>query len=76
MRTTKVFKCGNSQAVRLPKDLQFDVEEVEILKRGNELIIRKIPINLKKAYDILAKLPKGFMSEGREDLPPQEREGF
>ena len=76
MRTTKIFKCGNSQAIRLPKDLQFDVKEVEILKRGNELIIRKIPTNLKKAYDILAKLPKDFMSEGREDTPPQERKGF
>lgn len=29
MRTTKVFKSGNSQAVRLPKDLQFDAREFE-----------------------------------------------
>ena len=30
MKTAKIFKSGNSQAVRLPKELQFDVSEVEI----------------------------------------------
>lgn len=27
--TTRVFKSGNSQAVRIPKEFQFEVEEVE-----------------------------------------------
>lgn len=76
MRTTKVFKCGNSQAVRLPKEFQIDADEVEILRRGDELVIRRIPLSLKEAYDILAHLSDDFMSEGREDAPPQEREGF
>lgn len=34
MRTASIFKSGNSQAVRLPKDFRFDVREVEILRRG------------------------------------------
>lgn len=76
MRTTKIFKCGNSQAVRLPKEFQIDADEVEILKRGDELVIRRIPLSLKKAYDILTHLSDDFMSEGREDEPPQEREDF
>ena len=38
---TRVFKSGNSQAVRIPKDFQLDVEEVEIFARGDELIIKK-----------------------------------
>ncbi len=74
MRKTKVFKCGNSQAVRLPKDLQFDVDEVEIFKRNDELVIRKIPINLKQAFNLLTTMPEDFMSEGREDEPPQDRD--
>ena len=32
----KVFKSGNSQAVRLPKEMRFNVSEVEIFKRGKE----------------------------------------
>jgi len=37
----KVFKSGNSQAVRLPKEFRFNVSEVEIFKRGNELVLRQ-----------------------------------
>ncbi len=73
MRTTTVFKSGNSQAVRLPKDLQFSDREVEILKRGDELVLRPVPKNLSQAYDLLATLPEDFMAEGRDDSPPQER---
>lgn len=31
MITTRVFKSGNSQAVRIPKELQFDVDELEMM---------------------------------------------
>jgi antitoxin VapB len=31
----KVFKSGNSQAVRLPKAMRFDVNEVDITKDGD-----------------------------------------
>lgn len=74
MRITKVFKSGNSQAVRLPKEFQLDVDEVEIFRRDNELVIRKIPVNLGAAFKILADMPDDFMSDGRDDDLPQERE--
>jgi antitoxin VapB len=76
MRTTAVFKSGNSQAVRLPKDFQFDVTEVEIFRRGDEVVLRRVPRNLSAAFDLLASLPEDFMSEGRGDTPPQSREGL
>ena len=76
MRTTTVFKSGNSQAVRLPKDLQFDVREVEILQRGDEVVLRRMPQNLSGAFELLAALPDDFMAEGRDDTPPQERVGL
>lgn len=74
MRTTKVFKSGNSQAVRLPKDFQFYSDEVEIFRRGEEVVIREIPQNLAQAFALLIKFPEDFFEEGREDLPPQERD--
>ncbi len=70
MRTAAVFKSGNSQAVRLPKDFQFDVRKVEILRRGDEVVLRKIPANLEAAFALLAALPDDFMAEGRNDAPP------
>jgi len=76
MRTASVFKSGNSQAVRLPKDFQFDVSEVEIFRRGDEVVLRRVPKNLSAAFDLLAALPEDFMAEGRTDPPPQQREGL
>lgn len=74
MPTAKVFKNGNSQAVRLPKAYNFDVDEVEILRRGDEIILRKKPSNLKKAFELLAEMPPDFFVDGRHDPLPEERE--
>ncbi len=70
---TRVFKSGNSQAVRIPKELQLDVDEVEIFSRNGELIIRPKQDSLEDVMDIFASFPDDFMKDGREDLPPQER---
>jgi antitoxin VapB len=75
MQITKVFKSGNSQAVRIPVELQFDTDEVEIFRRDDELILRKKPANLAKAFHLLAELPADFMID-RSDTPPQERLDF
>jgi len=72
-RTAAVFKSGNSQAVRLPKDFQFDVRKIEIFRRGEDVVLRRIPGNLAPAFDLLAALPEDFMSDGRNDAPPQVR---
>ena len=40
MAKARVFQSGNSQAVRLPKAFRFDVKEVEIFRRGNEVVLR------------------------------------
>ena len=74
MRTAAVFKSGNSQAVRLPKDFQFDVKEVEIFRRGDEVVLRRLPTSLVSAFDLLAALPQDFMKDGRDDPLPQARE--
>ncbi|MDD5240976.1 MAG: type II toxin-antitoxin system VapB family antitoxin [Sulfuricella sp.] len=74
IRTAAVFKSGNSQAVRLPKDFQFDVHEVEILRRGDEVVLRRIPATLAAAFDLLTGLPDDFMADGRNDSLPQVRE--
>ncbi len=74
MITTRVFKSGNSQAVRIPKEFQFDVEELEIFQRGEEIILRKKSDNLSDVMDLFASLPDDFMEDGRDDTPPQERD--
>jgi len=72
----KVFKSGNSQAVRLPKEMRFDVSEVEIFKRGDEVVLREKTRSLSDAFNLLTQMPDDFMAEGRQDDKPQERENF
>ena len=74
MRMTKVFKSGNSQAVRLPLGFQVASDEVEIFKRNDEIVIREKPKNLAKAFELLAQFPDDFFAQARKDTPPQKRD--
>lgn len=74
MSTARIFKSGNSQAVRLPKEFRFQVDEVEIFRRGPDVVLRPRKKSLAKAFAALASMPSDFMSEERRDRPPQKRE--
>ena len=76
MATARVFRSGNSQAVRLPKKFRLKSKEVEIFRRGDEIVLREKGKGLARAFEILANLPDDFLPEGRHDIPPQEREGL
>jgi antitoxin VapB len=74
MSTAKIFRSGNSQALRLPKEFQLDVPEVEIFRRGDEIVIRKKPQNLARVFELLTGLSEDFMSGGRNQPSLQRRE--
>jgi antitoxin VapB len=76
MKTTRVFKSGNSQAVRLPREFRLDAEEVQILRRGDEIVLRPLPKGLAVAFDLLASLPDDFLAGGRADTRPQARDAL
>ena len=76
MSTARIFKSGNSQAVRLPKQFRFDVSAVEIFRRGDEIVLREPKRNLGRAFVALATMPEDFMSEGRREQPPQQRDAL
>ncbi len=74
--TTRVFKSGNSQAVRLPKEFSIKSKVLEISRRGDEIVLREPAKGLARAFELLTNLPDDFFSEGRRDMPPQHREGL
>lgn len=76
MTLARIFQSGNSQAVRLPKEFRFDVDEVEILRRGDEVILRPVPVSGAAVFEALAALPQDLWPEGRQDEQPQMREPF
>lgn len=74
MATAKIFRSGNSQAVRLPKSFRLNGPEVEIFRRGDEVVLRETGKGLGRAFQILGDLPKEI--DERENEPPQERDGL
>jgi len=76
MATTRVFKSGNSQAVRLPKEFAVRSKVLEIFRRGDEIILRDPAKGLTRAFELLTDLPDDFLAEGRQDDQPQHRDGL
>src|SRR5258708_26526620 len=72
MATAKVFKSGNSQAVRLPKQFRVKSKEVEISRRGDENVLRERKGTMARAFDLLAALPEDLTLAGRGGGKPQE----
>lgn len=72
-RRAKIFMNNRSQAVRLPKEFQFNTSEVFIHRRGNEVILSARPMNW-SAYLASGPVASAEFMEGVDDLPVQERE--
>ena len=67
MATTKVFKNGNSQAVRIPAELAYGSWDIELIieRNGDELRIRPAQRRLGDVMGKLARFTPDFMVEGR-----------
>jgi len=71
---TKVFKSGNSLAVRIPRELAFvgESDEVELERVGETLVIRPVGgKSLAGLLDAFGAFPAGFMADGR--VPQDQR---
>ena len=76
MATARVFKSGNSQAVRLPKEFRVKSKELEISRRGDEIVLREKGKSMVRAFELLASLPADMFPKKRRDPPPQRRKGL
>ena len=77
MGTARVFRSGNSQAVRLPKQFRVKSSELEIFRRGDEIVLRERAGNMARAFDLLAGLPDDLeIRRDRDKDRPQRRKGL
>ena len=75
---TRLFKSGNSLAVRIPKELHFDptADDVEIERVGDSLVIRRVGAPLTHVLKKFKAFSRDFMSEGRGVNLERERRGW
>lgn len=72
MKTARVFKSGNSQAVRLPREFQLDVREVNVFQKGGDLVLRPVKKTWKDYFDRGRRFSDDF-PERIKDIPAEER---
>jgi antitoxin VapB len=75
MTSTRVFKSGNSQAVRIPAEFAYADTDVElnITRLGDVITIFPARQNLKDAVAALRALPRPSSVETREPIDVPER---
>lgn len=78
MHTTRAFKNGNSQAVRIPADLAFERTDMdlEIEREGDEIRIRPARRPLSGVLAKFARFAPEFMAEGRGNQEQGERDAL
>ncbi len=69
MKTAKLFKNGDSQAVRLPKEFRFDGAEVFIQRVGDAVVLLPKARAWQTLVGSLEQFPADFMAE---QAPPDE----
>jgi antitoxin VapB len=66
MNTARVFKTGRSQAVRLPREFRFDVDEVAVNKVNDVVVL----FPRRKGWDVLARalgqFTEDFLADRRQ----------
>ena len=73
MKTAKLFKNGDSQAVRLPKEFRFAGSEVLIKHAGDAVVLLPKTKSWTSLLSSLGQFSKDFMNQ-REQPKQQSRE--
>ncbi|HTY50248.1 MAG TPA: type II toxin-antitoxin system VapB family antitoxin [Steroidobacteraceae bacterium] len=76
MFKTRLFKNGNSQAVRIPAEIAYPEmdADLEIERDGDELRIRPVRRSLADALRNLPTASPDFMADGRGEQAQVDRE--
>lgn len=76
MKTAKLFKNGESQAVRLPKEFRFEGTEVFIKRVGNAVVLLPVNRSWDSLMSSLDQFPADFMESREQPARPDDRKGL
>ena len=68
MKTARLFKNGQSQAVRLPKEFRFEGESVFLQRLGSYVVLIPMHEPWKPMFDAARQFSDDFMAERDEGL--------
>ncbi len=73
MKAARLFKNGQSQAVRLPKEYRFKGDRVLLKRVGNALVLLPLKEPWTPLFESLSQFSKDFMV--RREQPKQKSRG-
>jgi antitoxin VapB len=73
MKTAKLFKNGDSQAVRLPKEFCFAGNEVLIKRIGSAVVLLPKAKSCETLLESLDKFPGDFMTDREQPRESGQR---
>jgi len=76
MQTVKVFRSGNSQAVRIPKEFTIDDSEMFIHRVGSSIILTSKNDIWNSFRNSIEEFSDDLFIDGRAQPDNQERENF
>ena len=76
MKTAKLFKNGESQAVRLPKEFRFEGDEVLIKRSGNAVVLLPKKKSWDSLVESLAQFTDDFMTDRAQPTSSDRRESL
>ena len=76
MKIAKLFKNGDSQAVRLPKEFRFVGEEVQIKRVGSAVVLLPKARSWDTLVESLKKFPADFMSDREQPHEVERRDSL
>ncbi|MCP3905401.1 MAG: AbrB/MazE/SpoVT family DNA-binding domain-containing protein [Planctomycetes bacterium] len=74
--TAKIFTNGASQAVRLPKEFRFDVNEVCVQRIGSAVLLFPREDAWELFRESLGAVDDDFMADRKQPPKAEEREGL
>lgn len=73
LHITKPFMSGRSQAIRIPKEYQFEDTEVIVNKIGDSIVITPRTSLKNTFFTGLSILSEDFLADGRPEETPNTR---
>jgi len=74
MRIAKLFKNGDSQAVRLPKEFRLPGTEVWISRSGSAVVLRPMEASWESMLAARSRFTRDFMRQRDQPAKAEERE--
>jgi len=76
VKTAKLFKNGESQAVRLPKEFRFEGREVFVKRAGSAVVLFPAARSWDTLLQSLDKFPDDFMSDRQQPQSVDKRKAL